>query len=64
MTQDEYNRQLHQQVIREFRAMTLEERIQLLIESGILTPDRQLAPQYAPLVEAGPQRTGDEAASS
>lgn len=57
VTQDERNRKVHEELIREFRAMTLEERIQLLIESGILTPDRQLAPQYAPL----PEGTGDEA---
>jgi hypothetical protein len=46
MTQAERNRQVHEEVIREFRSLTQEERVQRLIECGILTPEGKLAPRY------------------
>lgn len=65
MTQDERNRQVHEEALREFRAMTLEQRVQLLIECGILLPNGQLAPEYvAPPEHVTPSGTArDDSAS-
>lgn len=60
MTQEDLNRQVHEELIREFRALTLEERVQRLIASGILTPDRKLAAQYVAPAGVAPERAGDE----
>jgi hypothetical protein len=62
MTQDERNRQVHDELIREFHAMTLDERVQLLMASGILTRDRQLAPEYVTPSGVAPECTGDPSA--
>ena len=37
MTQDERNRKVHDELVREFSALSLEDRIKRLIASGILT---------------------------
>ena len=59
MTQDDRNRQVHEELIREFRALSLEERVQRLIASGILTPDRKLAPDYVAPTGVAPEAVGD-----
>jgi hypothetical protein len=46
MTQTERDRQAHEEVIREFRALGQEERVKRLIACGILTKDGKLAPRY------------------
>ncbi|MEZ6188717.1 MAG: hypothetical protein R3F62_27410 [Planctomycetota bacterium] len=46
MTQIERNRKVHEEVIREFRALGHEERVKRLIACGILTKDGKLAPRY------------------
>lgn len=60
MTQEDRNRQVHEELIREFRALTMEERVQRLIASGILTPDRKLAPEYVAPAGVAPEATRDE----
>jgi len=52
MTQTERNRQVHEEVIREFRALSQEERVERLIACGILTQDGKLAPRYGGPAEA------------
>ena len=46
MTQAERNRQVHDAVVREYRSLTQEQRVQRLIDCGILTEDGNLAPRY------------------
>ena len=48
MTQDERNRVVHEKTRRAFDALSLEERIQRLIDYGLLTPGGEIAPEYLP----------------
>ena len=46
VNQQELNRQAHRKLIEEISALSPQETRQRLIESGILTQDGELAPQY------------------
>lgn len=61
MTQAERNRQVHEEVIREFRALSQEERVKRLIACGILTKEGKLAPRYGGPAEVGPDQEQSKA---
>lgn len=43
---DNPERSFYKEIVEQVKRMTHEERIQSLIEAGILTPDRKLSPNY------------------
>jgi len=61
VTQAERNRQVHQEILREWRGLSLEERVKRLIASGILTEDgKQLAPRYVAPAGVAPEAQPDD----
>jgi hypothetical protein len=60
MTQDERNRKVHDDLVREFSALSLEDRIKRLIASGILTPEGELAPEYVAPAGVAPVQPEDQ----
>ena len=60
MTQAERNRRAHQEVLREWDGLSLEERVKRLIESGILTEDGELSPRYGGPAAASAQAQPDD----
>ena len=60
MTQDERNRKVHDELVREFSALSLEDRIKRLIGIGILTEDGDLAPEYVAPAGVAPEQPDDQ----
>ena len=60
MTQDERNHKVHDEPVREFSALSLEDRIKRLIASGILTKDGEVAPEYVAPAGVAPEQPEDE----
>ncbi len=60
MTQDERNRKVHAELVSEFSALSLEDRIKRLIEIGILTENGDLAPEYVAPAGVTPERPDDQ----
>lgn len=60
MTQDERNRRVHDELVREFRALSLEDRLKRLIASGILTKDGEVAPEYLAPTGLAPEPPDDD----
>lgn len=60
MTQDERNRRVHSELVREFNSLSLEDRLKRLIASGILTEEGELAPEYLAPASASPTQPEEE----
>ncbi|MEZ6184131.1 MAG: hypothetical protein R3F62_03860 [Planctomycetota bacterium] len=63
MTQEERNRKVHEAVALEYRSLSQQERIQRLIDCGILTKDGKLAPRYGGEDESEPDPQEESKAS-
>ncbi|MGE4139971.1 MAG: hypothetical protein AB7N76_04935 [Planctomycetota bacterium] len=51
---------MHDELVREFRALSLEDRLKRLIASGILTKDGEVAPEYLAPTGLAPEPPDDD----